>query len=86
MTVVNGKPKFTILNMSSGNYYYEVHKAGCRDIAKKLGSINGKYDKEAENVDALVDAEIKDLADGSDGDLQFQEDDFNIYPCARGGV
>ena len=74
--------KFTFMNNTSGNYF-SVHKAGCRDIQKHF--VNGKWDVEAETIDAALEAQIKDMADGSGGDLQFHKEDFTVYPCTKEG-
>jgi hypothetical protein len=66
---------FTVINTG---YPMEVHKAGCRDIAKKAR--DNHWNIEGEDVTAAVAAEAAHLNSQFDNEYAVEEL-FEIYPC-----
>lgn len=69
--------KFTILNMMGGDFAFEVHAAGCKDIGRKR--INGSWTTEAPSAAELVADEVAEFEAQDQG---YQAHDFRIFPCA----
>ena len=73
--------RFTIVNDADGTL--RIHRSGCADIKRRM--INGSWDTNAENVEALVSAEREALRSGGFGD-EADDFEFVILPCARRAV
>jgi hypothetical protein len=73
--------KFTITLTQFGKW--TVHRAGCKDIKRELKDAqDAPFTKEAESLDALLGAELKNL-EGS-GITGYSASDFDVKPCAKG--
>ena len=72
--------KFEVIN---NGYPLEVHRAGCRNIAKKLrGRGSDGWLIEGDTVDSAVALETETL--NSQFDAPYKSTDlFTIYPCCR---
>lgn len=66
---------FTLVTNSNGATEYEIHKPGCRDIAKK-STFGGTYKLVAETPEDAVAQEIAEAeVEG------YDESDYRIFPC-----
>jgi hypothetical protein len=73
-------PKFAICNSTKG--YWDVHKAGCADVAKNIK--NRQYNGQPWIVEA-PDARTAAIND-CDAELQemgYTPDDYKIFPCCK---
>lgn len=65
------------------SHEFEVHAAGCPDVARKVGTVcSHVYSVEALNAAEAVDDEVADYEAQDQG---FGHADFKVLPCARGG-
>jgi hypothetical protein len=78
-------PRFTEINMAGGDYYFELHKAGCKDAhprtSKRLRLLgaNGWHDFDAADLDAYIAESIEEFeAQDMEG---FDPADWHIFPC-----
>ncbi len=69
--------EYTIIDPGNG---YELHKAGCRDLARlgKRADIMSTF--EADSVAGFLDAYF----DGELRDMGYSPDDCRVFPCCRG--
>ena len=77
------KRAFTVLNMFRGDHWFEVHRTGCRDIARQLswkGNAQSDWDALAESAEALVADEVAAFHLQEQG---FTAHDFKILPCCK---
>ena len=72
--------EFTFCNMMRGDSDFEVHRKGCRYVARKRLDMNGTWTVEADNADAAVEAEVAIMAAD---DCVWPVEAFRILGCAR---
>ena len=75
--------KFTITRTIRASHSFEVHAAGCRDIARSAGITT--YGDEGFTVeDVSAEAVVADeLAEMAHQDQHYEAIDFRVFPCAK---